>query len=65
MTDIDEIAFSKMQIRQSDLKKEPIELTDSLIAQPPMMEIPGDMTGNIDREELLEAEKRLHQKEEK
>ena len=29
------------------------------------METPGDMTGNTDKEELLEVEKRLHQEEEK
>ena len=26
--DVDEIAFSKLQIRQSDLKEEPVEVTD-------------------------------------
>ena len=54
-----------MQIRQSDLKEELIEVTDSLIPPPPKTETPGDMTGNIEGEELLEAEKRLQQEEEK
>ena len=36
-------------------------MTDSLIPPPPLMETAGDMTGNTDGEELLEAEKRLQQ----
>ena len=42
-TDIDEVAFSKLQIGQSNLKEELIEVTDSLIPPPPVMETPGDM----------------------
>ena len=58
-TDIDEVAFSELQIGQSDPKKEPVEVTNSLIPPPPLMETQGDMTWNTGREELLEAEKRL------
>ena len=43
--DIDEVAFDKLQIRQSSVKKELIEVTDSLIPPPPT-ETPGDMTKN-------------------
>ena len=65
-TDIDKVAFSKLQIRQSDPKEEPIEVTNSLIPPPPpVTEIPGDMTGNTNGEELSEAEKRLQKEEEK
>ena len=39
-------------------------MTDSLIPPPPLMETPGDTTGNTYREELLEVEKRLQQEEE-
>ena len=58
-TDVNEVAFSKLQIRQSDPKEEPIEVMDSLIPPPPLMETSGDTTGNTNREELSEAEKRL------
>ena len=61
-TDIDEVAFSKLQIRQSDLKEEPTDVTDSLILPPPSMETPGHTAGNINREELLEAEKGFRRK---
>ena len=54
-----------MQIRQSNLKEELIEVTDSLIPSPPLMETPEDTKGNTDREELLKEEKRLQQEEEK
>ena len=64
-TDIDEVAFSKLQIGQSDPKEEPIEMTDSLFTPPSVMETPGDMTGNTDKEELFKAEKRLQHEEEK
>ena len=64
-TDIDKVAFSKLQIRQSNPKEELIEVTDSLIPPPPVMETPGDMTGNANKEELSEVEKRLQQEGEK
>ena len=64
-TDIDEVAFSKLQIRQSNLKEELIEVTDSLIPPPLVMETSGDMTGNANIEELSGAEKRHQQEEEK
>ena len=41
-TDVNEIAFSKLQIGQSDLKEEKLEVTDSLIP-PPLTEMPEDM----------------------
>ena len=62
-TDVDEGAFSKLQIRQSDLKEEPIEVTDSLIPAPPT-KTPEDMTERNDGEELSEAEIKLQQEEE-
>ena len=64
-TDIDEVAFSKLQIGQSDLKEEPLEVTNSLIPPPSTMEILGDMTENTDEEGLMEAERRLQREEEK
>ena len=65
-TDIDKVAFSKLQIRKSNLKEEPIEVMNSLIPPPPpMTETPGDTTGNTNREKLSEAEKRLQKEEEK
>ena len=45
-TDVDEVDFSKLQIRQSNPKEEPIEVTDSLTL-PPLAETPGDMTGRM------------------
>ena len=62
--DVNEIALSKLQIRQSDPKEEPIEVTDSLIP-PPLTETPGGMTGKNDRKELLEVERKIQQEEEK
>ena len=62
-TDIDAVAFSKLQIRQNNPKKELIEVMKSLIAPPQVTETP-EVTENTNGEELLEAEKRL-QKEEK
>ena len=64
-TDIDEVAFSNLQIRQSILKEEPIEVTKSLIPPPPMTEAPEDITENTNGEGLLKAEKRLQREEEK
>ena len=58
-TDTDKVAFSKLQMGQSDPKEEPIEMTDSLIPLSLVMETPGDMRGNADMEELSEAEKCL------
>ena len=65
-TDIDEVAFSKLQIRQSDPKEEMIEVMRSLTPPPPpAIETPGDMTGNTKGEELSKVEKRLQKEEEK
>ena len=54
-----------MQIRHSDPKEELIEVTNPLISSPQKTETPEDITGNIDGEELSEAEKRLQQEEKK
>ena len=42
-TDIGKVAFSKLQIGQSDPKEELIQVTDSLIPPPLSMETPRDM----------------------
>ena len=39
--------------------EEPIEMMNSLIRPPPSMETPGDRTGNTNREELSEVEKKV------
>ena len=65
-TDIDKVAFSKLQSRQSNPNKELIDVTNSLIPPTlPATETPGDMTGNTNGEELSEVEKRLQKAEEK
>ena len=53
--DIDEVVFSKLQIRQSDPKEK----------LPPVTEAPEEVTENNNREELLEAEKRFQREEER
>ena len=58
-TDIDKVAFSKLQIRQSNLKEELLEVTKSLIPPSPMTEAPEDMIENTNGEWLSEAEKSL------
>ena len=63
-TDINEVAFSKLQIIQSNPKEEPIEVTDSLVP-PPLTETPGDTTGKNNDKELLDAERKIQQEEEK
>ena len=57
-TDIDEVAFSKLQIGWSDSREEPKNVMKSLIPPP-------QVTGNINGEELSQAEKRLQKEEEK
>ena len=63
-TDVDEVAFSKLQIGQNDLKEEMIEVTDALV-QSPLTETSRDMTGKNDGKELSEAERKFQQEEEK
>ena len=57
--DIDEVASSNLQIRQSDPKEELIEVMKSLTPPLPLTETPRDMTGKTNGEELSEAKKRL------
>ena len=45
-TDIDEVAFSKLQIRQSNPKEETLEVTKSLIPPLSMTEASEDATEN-------------------
>ena len=62
--DIDEVASSKVQIKQSNLREEPLEVMKSLIPPPPVTEA-QEVTENTNREELSEAEKKLQREEEK
>ena len=62
--DTDKVAFSKLQIGQSDPQEEPLEVTTLLIPPPPTTEALGDMIENTNREGLSEAEKRLQRDEE-
>ena len=62
-TDVNKIAFGNLQIGQSDPKEEPVEVMDSLIP-PPLTEIPEDIVGKNDSDELAEAERKLQQEEE-
>ena len=62
-SDVNKVAFSKLQFRQSNAKEELIEVTDSLIPPPPT-ETPEDMAGKNNSEELSEAERKLQQEEE-
>ena len=62
-TDVNKVAFSKLQIGHSNLKEELIEVTDSLIP-PPLTEIPEDRAGENDSEELSKVERKLQQEEE-
>ena len=55
--DTDEVAFSKLQIGQSNPKKESLEVMKSLIPPPSVAEALEEMTENTYREELLKAEK--------
>ena len=59
-TYVDEVAFSKLQIRQSDPKEEPIKVTDSIIP-PPLTEMLEDTAGKNDSKELTEVERKLQQ----
>ena len=63
--DIDEVAFSKLQIEQSNLGEEPLEVMKSLIPPPPVMEASEKVTEYTNGDELLEAEKGLQREEEK
>ena len=62
--DINEVALSKLQIRQSDLKEEPLEVMKSLIPLPPMTDTSQDTTEDTNGEGLSEVEKRLQREEE-
>ena len=62
--DVNEITFSKLQIRQSDLKEELVEVTDSLIP-PPMTRVLDDMVEKNDSDKLSDAERKQQQQQEK
>ena len=62
-TNVNEIAFSKLQIRQSD-PKEKLVVTDSLIP-PPLMKILEDTVEKHDSYKLSEVERKLQEEEEK
>ena len=62
-TDANKVAFSKLQIRQSDLREELREVTDSLIP-PSLTETPEDVTGKNDGKELSDIERKLQEEEE-
>ena len=63
-TDTDEVAFSKLQIRQSSPKEEMLEVTTSLIPPPTVTEASEDAMENNNGEGLWEVEKMLQRKEE-
>ena len=62
--DIDEVAFSKLQIRQSDLKEKASEVMTSLIPPQPTTEASEGVMESTNREGLSEGEKRLQREEE-
>ena len=63
-TDVDEIPFSKLQIRQNDPKEKPVEVMDSLILQP-MSKAPEDTVQNNDSDDLSKMERKQQQEEDK
>ena len=63
-TDVDELALSKLQIGQSDLKEEQVDSTDSLIP-PTTTKAPNEIVEKNDSDALSEAEKSTKQEEEK
>ena len=62
---IEEVVFSKLQIEQSNLREEPLEVMKSLIPPPPVTEAPEEVTEITKREDPLEAMKRLQGEGEK
>ena len=62
-TAINEIPFSKLQIRQNDPKEELVEITDSLIL-PPMTKALEDTVEKNDSDKLSEVERKQQQEEE-
>ena len=62
-TDVNEIPVSKLQIRQNDLKEEPVEVTDSLIPSP-MTKAPEGMIEKNNSDELSKAERKQEEEEE-
>ena len=63
--DIDEVPFSKLQIGQDAQKKEPLEVTESLVPPPSMTEASDDTVEKTNGEEVMEAERKLQREEEK
>ena len=53
-TDVDEIAFSKLESGQSDLKEELVEVTDSLIP-PPMTKMPEDTVEKNEQQQTIQS----------
>ena len=64
-TNIDKITFNNLQIGQDNLKDELLEMTESLVPPPQVMETSGNTAENTNREEIMEAEKRLQREKEK
>ena len=62
---LDDIDFSKLNLRQDDPKEEKTEVTDSLIPPPAKTETSEDKTKDTNREDLSVLEKRLQIEEEK
>ena len=57
MMDVNELALSKLQIGQSNLKEEPVDMTDLLIP-PPTTRTLEEMAEKNDSDELSKVEKR-------
>ena len=56
-TDVNKLALSKLQIRQTDLKEELVNVTDSLIP-PPITKAVEERAEKNDSHELCKVEKR-------
>ena len=62
--DADELAISKLQIRQNDPKEELVDMTDLLVLSP-TTKAPEDMGEKNDSDELSKVERKQQQEEEK
>ena len=61
--DVDDLAFNKLQIRQSDLKEKTVDMTDSLVL-PPSTKGLEDTAEKNDKDELSKGERKQKQEEE-